>query len=30
VLEDNPAMWVGLEKMGFAIYKTYRMYDRPL
>jgi GNAT superfamily N-acetyltransferase len=30
VLEDNPAMWVGLEKMGFEIYKTYRMYDRPL
>jgi GNAT superfamily N-acetyltransferase len=28
VLEDNPAMWVGLEKMGFEIYKTYRMYDR--
>ena len=30
VLEDNPAMWIGLEKMGFEIYKTYRMYDRPL
>ena len=28
ILEDNPAMKLGLEKMGFRVYKTYRMYDR--
>lgn len=30
ILEDNPAMNAGLVKMGFTVYKTYRMYDRPL
>jgi GNAT superfamily N-acetyltransferase len=30
ILEDNPAMKAGLEKMEFTIYKTYRLYDRPL
>ena len=30
ILEDNPAMKLGLEKMGFVVYKTYRMYDRPV
>ncbi len=30
ILEDNPAMNAGLEKMEFAVYKTYRMYDRPV
>lgn len=30
ILEDNPAMNAGLEKMGFSVYKTYRLYDRPL
>lgn len=30
ILEDNPAMNVALEKMGFHRYKTYRLYDRPL
>ncbi|MFI5209251.1 MAG: GNAT family N-acetyltransferase [Gemmatimonadales bacterium] len=29
ILEDNPAMNAGLEKMGFTVYKTYRLYDRP-
>ena len=28
ILEDNPAMNAGLEKMGFQVYKTYRLYDR--
>jgi len=28
ILEDNPAMNAGLEKMEFTVYKTYRMYDR--
>jgi GNAT superfamily N-acetyltransferase len=28
VLEDNPAMNAGLEKMSFRVYKTYRLYDR--
>lgn len=28
ILENNPAMKLGLEKMGFRVYKTYRMYDR--
>jgi GNAT superfamily N-acetyltransferase len=30
ILEDNPAMNAGLEKMEFAVYKTYRLYDRPI
>ncbi|HWA57394.1 MAG TPA: hypothetical protein VG692_09080 [Gemmatimonadales bacterium] len=30
ILEDNPAMNAGLEKMEFTVYKTYRLYDRPL
>ena len=30
VLEDNHAMVNGLERMGFAPYKTYRVYERPL
>jgi GNAT superfamily N-acetyltransferase len=30
VLEDNAAMNNGLTRMGFVLYKTYRMYDRPL
>jgi GNAT superfamily N-acetyltransferase len=30
ILEDNPAMNAGLEKMTFRVYKTYRLYDRPL
>lgn len=30
ILEDNPAMNAGLEKMTFQIYKTYRLYDRTL
>ena len=30
ILEDNPAMNLGLTKMGFTVYKTLRMYDRPL
>jgi GNAT superfamily N-acetyltransferase len=30
ILEDNPAMNAGLEKMTFSVYKTYRLYDRPL
>jgi GNAT superfamily N-acetyltransferase len=29
ILEDNPAMNAGLEKMTFTVYKTYRLYDRP-
>jgi len=28
ILEDNHAMRNGLERMGFAIYKTYRIYER--
>jgi GNAT superfamily N-acetyltransferase len=28
ILEDNPAMNAGLEKMGFTVYKTYRLYDK--
>jgi GNAT superfamily N-acetyltransferase len=27
ILEDNPAMNAGLEKMTFRVYKTYRLYD---
>lgn len=30
ILEDNPAMKSGLEKMNFTVYKTYRLFDRPL
>jgi len=30
ILEDNHAMRNGLTRMGFEVYKTYRMYDRPL
>ena len=30
ILEDNPAMNAGLAKMNFTVYKTYRLYDRPL
>ena len=30
ILEDNAAMNAGLLKMGFTVYKTYRMLDRPL
>ena len=30
ILEDNPAMNAGLEKMEFSVYKTYRLYDRAL
>ena len=30
ILEDNPAMNAGLEKMTFRVYKTYRLYDRAL
>jgi GNAT superfamily N-acetyltransferase len=30
ILEDNPAMNAGLEKMTFRVYKTYRLYDHRL
>ncbi len=30
ILEDNPAMNLALEKITFRVYKTYRLYDRPL
>jgi len=30
ILEDNTPMNRGLEFMGFRVYKTLRMYDRPL
>ncbi|HEY7511760.1 MAG TPA: N-acetyltransferase [Vicinamibacteria bacterium] len=30
ILEDNQVMRNGLERMGFEVYKTYRLYDRPL
>jgi GNAT superfamily N-acetyltransferase len=30
ILEDNVAMNAGLVKMGFQVYKTYRLFDRPL
>ena len=30
ILEDNPAMNNGLLRLGFRVYKTYRIYDRPL
>ncbi|HET6679843.1 MAG TPA: hypothetical protein VFG84_01470 [Gemmatimonadaceae bacterium] len=29
VLEDNPSMRHGLERMRFSAYKTLRLYDRP-
>lgn len=28
ILEDNHPMRNGLERMGFEVYKTYRLYDR--
>jgi GNAT superfamily N-acetyltransferase len=28
ILEDNPAMNAGLEKMTFTVYKTYRLSDK--
>jgi GNAT superfamily N-acetyltransferase len=30
ILEDNVPMKNGLANLGFQVYKTYRMYDRPL
>ena len=30
ILEDNTAMNAGLVKMGFTVYKTYRLLDRAL
>ena len=30
ILDSNTPMIRALEKMGFAITKTYRVYDRPL
>ncbi len=30
ILEDNTAMNAGLVKIGFTVYKTYRLYDRAL
>jgi GNAT superfamily N-acetyltransferase len=30
ILEDNQAMNVGMDKIGWTRYKTYRLYDRPL
>jgi GNAT superfamily N-acetyltransferase len=30
ILEDNPVMNAGLEKMTFRVYKTYRLYDRSI
>jgi GNAT superfamily N-acetyltransferase len=30
ILEDNSAMHNGLERMGFRVYKVYRLYDRPV
>jgi len=30
ILEDNHVMRNGLERMGFEVYKTYRLYDRPM
>ncbi len=30
ILEDNPAMNSALLKIGFTVYKTYRLYDRGL
>jgi GNAT superfamily N-acetyltransferase len=30
ILEDNHAMMNGLTRMGFEVYKTYRVYERPI
>jgi GNAT superfamily N-acetyltransferase len=30
ILEDNHAMVNGLTRMGFEVYKTYRVYERPI
>lgn len=30
ILEDNHAMRNGLVRLGFEVYKKYRLYDRPL
>jgi len=30
ILEDNHAMINGLTRMGFGVYKTYRVYERPI
>jgi GNAT superfamily N-acetyltransferase len=30
ILEDNAVMNAGLRKMGFRVYKTYRLYERSL
>jgi GNAT superfamily N-acetyltransferase len=30
ILEDNHAMRNGLVNLGFEVYKTYRLYDRPI
>jgi GNAT superfamily N-acetyltransferase len=30
ILEDNHPMRNGLTRMGFEVYKTYRIYERPL
>jgi len=30
ILEDNHAMINGLTRMGFEVYKTYRVYERPI
>jgi GNAT superfamily N-acetyltransferase len=30
ILEDNAVMNAGLRKMGFRVYKTYRLYERRL
>ena len=30
ILEDNHAMINGLVRMGFEVYKTYRVYERPI
>jgi len=30
ILEDNHAMVNGLTRMGFEVYKTYRIYERPI
>jgi GNAT superfamily N-acetyltransferase len=30
ILEDNSAMRNGMLRLGFEVYKTYRLYDRPL
>jgi GNAT superfamily N-acetyltransferase len=30
VLEDNQPMINGLRRMGFEVYKTYRIYERPI